>query len=78
FNEKIFYNPELIKTMNAADIVDFGERTRTPLYLFDLKEDSVVTRLNYDKIMKNANAIVDGFVLDNNKILNNTTDFLPL
>ncbi|AEE87395.1 hypothetical protein FNFX1_1009 [Francisella cf. novicida Fx1] len=78
FNEKIFSNPELIKTMKAADIVDFGERTRTPLYLFALKEDSVVTRLNYDKFMKNANAIVDGFVLDNNKILTNTTDWLPV
>lgn len=78
FNEKIFSNSELIKTMKAADIVDFGERTRTPLYLFALKEDSIVTRLNYDKFMKNANAIVNGFVLDNNKILTNTTDWLPV
>ena len=78
FNEKIFSNLELIKTMKAADIVDFGEKTRTSLYLFALKEDSVVTRLNYDKFMKNANAIVNGFVLDNNKILTNTTDWLPV
>ncbi|APC91472.1 MULTISPECIES: lysophospholipase [Francisella] len=78
FDEKIFSNPELIKTMQAADIVNFGEKTRTPLYLFALKEDSVVTRLNYDKFMKNANAIVDSFVLDNNKILTNTTDWLPV
>ncbi len=64
--------------MKAADIVDFGEKTRTPLYLFALKEDSVVTRLNYDKFMKNANAIVNGFVLNNNKILTTTTDWLPV
>ncbi|AFJ43487.1 hypothetical protein [Francisella orientalis] len=80
FNEKIFTNKELIETMKAADIVDFGKKTRTPLYLFALKEDSIVTRLNYDKFMRNANAnaIVDGFILDNNKILTNTTDWLPV
>lgn len=78
FNEKIFTNKELIETMKAANIVDFDKKTRTPLYLFALKEDSVVTRLNYDKFMRNANAIVDGFVLDNNKILTNTTDWLPV
>ncbi|WP_041263937.1 alpha/beta hydrolase family protein [Francisella salina] len=78
FNEKIFTNKELIETMKAADIVNFGKKTRTPLYLFALKEDSVVTRLNYDKFMQNANAIVDGFILDNNKIVTSTTDWLPV
>ena len=28
--------------------------------------------------MKNANAIVDGFVLDNDKIVTNTIDWLPV
>ena len=31
--------------MKAADIVDFGEKIRTSLYLFAIKEDSVVTDL---------------------------------
>lgn len=78
FNQKIFSNKELLETMKDADIVNQGEKTRTPMYLFALKEDSVVTRLNYDKFMKNANAIVDGFVLNNDKILTNTIDWLPL
>lgn len=78
FNEKVFSNKELIQTMKAANIVSFGKKTRTPLYLFTLKEDSVVTRLNYDKFMKNANAIVDGFVFDNSKIVTKSLDWLPL
>ncbi|AIT08612.1 lysophospholipase [Candidatus Francisella endociliophora] len=78
FNEEIFSNKELIQTMKAADIVNFGEKTRVPLYLYTLKEDSVVSRLNYDKFMKNANAIVDGFVFDNSKIVTKSVDWLPI
>ncbi|QIW10094.1 lysophospholipase [Francisella sp. LA112445] len=78
FNQKIFTNKELIKAMKQADIVNQGEKTRTPMYLFALKEDSVVTPLNYYKFMKNANAIVDGFVLDNDKILTSSIDWLPV
>lgn len=78
FNEKVFSNEELLKTMKAANIISFGEKTRTPVYLFALKEDSIVTRLNYDKFMKNANAIVDGFILDNSKIITKTSDWLPI
>jgi hypothetical protein len=78
FNQKVFSNPELLQTMANADIVNFGKRTRTPIFLFALKKDSVVTRLNYDKFMQNANAIVDGFVLDNDKILTNTSKWLPV
>ena len=78
FKQKIFSNEELLNTMRDANIVNQGKRTRTPMFLFTLKEDSVVTRLNYDKFMKNANAIVDGFVLDNDKIVTNTIDWLPV
>lgn len=78
FDQKIFTNKKLITAMKDADIVNQGEKTRTPMYLFALKEDSVVTRLNYDKFMKNSNALVDGFVLDNNKILTSSTDWLPI
>ena len=76
FNEKIFDDKELRETAKAADIFDFGKKTRTPIFLFTLKEDSVVTRLNYDKFMKNANAIVDGFVLDNSKFLTKSSNWL--
>ncbi|MDE5033944.1 lysophospholipase, partial [Francisella tularensis subsp. holarctica] len=50
YNEKIFSNPELIKTMKAGDIVDFGLIKRTPLYRLALKVDSVETPRNKDKL----------------------------
>ncbi|GMN88576.1 alpha/beta hydrolase family protein [Francisella sciaenopsi] len=69
FNKETFKDHELIQTMKDADIIDYGKTTTTPLFLFSLKEDSVVTVLNYDKFMKDANDNVTGFTLDNKQII---------
>ncbi|QIV94443.1 alpha/beta hydrolase family protein [Allofrancisella frigidaquae] len=76
-SEKIFHDREFLQTLQSADIVDFGTRTRTPIFIFSLKEDSIVTPLNYDSFMAKSNAIVDGFVLDNDKIVTKSIDWLP-
>lgn len=77
FNEKVFKDAELIQTMKDADIVDYGQDTKTPLYLFSLKEDSVVTALNYDQFMQNANKNVAGYSLDNNEITTSSLNWVP-
>jgi hypothetical protein len=64
--------------MDKANIYTYGKRTKKPIFLFALKEDSVVTPLNYDNFMKNSNAMVEGFVLDNNKITVRSSDWLPV
>lgn len=78
FNEKVFSDNELIETMKATDIYNFGKKTRTPVYLFTLKEDSVVSKLNFDKFMKNANAMITGLVFDNDKIVTKSLNWLPI
>ena len=78
FSEKLFSNQGLLDAMDNANIYTYGKRTKKPLFIFALKEDSVVTPLNYDKFMKNSNAMVEGFVFDNNKITVRSSDWLPV
>jgi hypothetical protein len=78
FNEKVFSNPELLQTMKDADIVDFGKDTKTPLFLFSLKEDSVVTALNFDKFMSQANKNVSSYQLENSQITTSSINWVPL
>lgn len=77
-SEKVFDNQLLLQAMHDANIDDFGSETRTPIYLFTFKEDSIVTKLNYDKFMKDANAIVDGYVFNNGKIIRNSMGGFPI
>ncbi|GAB4222832.1 MAG: hypothetical protein Kow0076_4700 [Francisella sp.] len=78
FNEKVFSDYELNQAMKDADIVNFGEKTKVPLYLFTLDEDSVVSPLNYDKFMQKANSLVSGFVLNNNEVITKSIPFIPV
>ena len=77
FNEKVFSNPELIQTMKDADIAEFGKGTKTPLFLFSLKEDSVVTALNFDKFMSQANKNVSSYQLENSQITTSSINWIP-
>ena len=77
FNEKIFSNPELIETMKYANIVEFGKDTKTPLFLFSLKEDSVVTALNFDEFMDQANKNVSSYQLENSQITRSSINWIP-
>jgi hypothetical protein len=77
FNEKIFSNPELLQTMKDGDIVGFGKETKTPLFLFSLKEDSVVTTLNYDRFMSQANKNVSNYTLENSQITTSSINWIP-
>lgn len=78
FNEKVFSNSELLQTMKDADIVNFGKDTKTPLFLFSLKEDSVVTALNFDKFMSQANKNVNSYQLENSQITTSSINWVPL
>ncbi len=77
FSEKVFSNPELIQTMKDADIVNFGKNTKTPLFLYTLKEDSVVTPLNFDKFMSQANENISSYQLENDKITTSSINWIP-
>ncbi|AIT08611.1 lysophospholipase [Candidatus Francisella endociliophora] len=74
FNKSIFKDPELIQTMKDANIVNYSKTTTTPLFLYSLEKDSVVTPINYNKFIKNANDNVTGYKLDNDKVI--TTSLL--
>ena len=56
--------------MKDANIVGFGKNTKAPLFLFTLKEDSVVTALNFDKFMSHANKNINinSYQLENSQI----------
>ena len=77
FSEKVFSNSELIQTMKEADIVNFGKDTKTPLFLYTLKEDSVVTPLNFDKFMSQANENVSSYQLENSEITTSNISWVP-
>ena len=77
FNEKVFSNSEFIKTMNDANIAGYGQNTTTPIFLFSLKEDSVVTALNYDKFMSQANKNVTGYILENSQLTTSSINWIP-
>jgi len=77
FSQKVFSNPELLQTMKDANVVDFGKDTKTPLFLFSLKEDSVVTALNFDKFMNQANKNVSSYQLDNSQITTSSINWIP-
>ncbi|MFT4693412.1 MAG: hypothetical protein ACI8TE_000301 [Francisella sp.] len=77
FNEKVFSDSAFMQTMKDADVVDFGKDTKTPLFLFSLKEDSVVTTLNFDKFMSQANKNVSSYQLENSHITTSSINWIP-
>ena len=77
FNEKVFSYSAFMQTMKDADVVDFGKDTKTPLFLFSLKEDSVVTTLNFDKFMSQANKNVSSYQLENSHITTSSINWIP-
>ena len=61
------------EALEKANVLDIAKTTNIPIYLYSLKNDSVVTPNNYHLFMKNKNIFVTGYLLNNNEIIRDST-----
>lgn len=55
----------LKEAISAASIVDYGKKTKNPLFIFTLEKDSIISPLNSVNFLKEKSEKVDNMVFKN-------------